>query len=225
MMNTNPPSKDRKNVQYQSPGKLLITSQAAGYIPETTAVFNSKDKDTPGNNDLFVVDRIHQSLESTVSPIGQLAHPITIHSALILPEPPSTSEECTTQHHNLGIEEIPASPTCPRCTLVCYICQQKIPRQSVEHASSQRTLHRIPRVLFDSKYKDWERTTGPVPTCRYKQLTVTCVTDSAESSNKYTPTYHKRKDLCQSIHNTSESHRPQTDYLQSVVRAIRARVH
>src|SRR5579859_5992529 len=77
-------------------------------------------------------------------------------------------------------------------------------------ASSQRTLHRIPKVLFDSKYKDWECTTGPVPTCPYKQLTVTCVTDSAESSNKYTPTYHKRKDLCQSIHNTSESHRPQT---------------
>ena len=74
-------------------------------------------------------------------------------------------------------------------------------------ASSQRTLHRIPRVLFDSKYKDWERTTGPVPTCPYKQLTATNVTDatyvtdvtyitratyitdSAESGNKYTPIY------------------------------------
>src|SRR5579859_4343774 len=76
MMNTNSPPKDRKNVQYQSPGKLLITSQAAGYILETTAVFDSKDNDTPGNNDLFVVDRIHQSLETTVSAIGQLPHPI-----------------------------------------------------------------------------------------------------------------------------------------------------
>ena len=138
MMNTNSPSKDRKNVQYQSPGKLLITMQVAGYIPETTAVFNSKNKDTPGNNNLFIVDRIPQSLKSTVSPIGQLLHPITIHSALIHPEPPSTSEECTIQHHNLRIEEIPASPTCPRCTLVCYICQQKIRRQSVECGNTHR---------------------------------------------------------------------------------------
>src|SRR5579859_990980 len=43
IMNTNSPSKDRKNVQYQSPGKLLITIQAAGYISATTAVFNSRD--------------------------------------------------------------------------------------------------------------------------------------------------------------------------------------
>jgi hypothetical protein len=137
-MNTNSPSKDRKNVQYQSPGKLLITMQAAGYIPVTTAVFNSKDNCTPGINDLFTVDRIQQSLKSAVSPIGQLPHPITIHSTLIHPEPPSTSEECTIQHHNLRIEEIPASPMCPRCTLVCYICQQKIPRQSVEHGNTHR---------------------------------------------------------------------------------------
>src|SRR5579859_5959401 len=66
MMNTNSPSKDRKNVQYQSPGKLLITMQAAGYIRVTTAVFNSKDNCTPGINDLFTVDRIQQSLKSAV---------------------------------------------------------------------------------------------------------------------------------------------------------------
>src|SRR5579859_4156960 len=87
MMNTNSPSKDRKNVQYQSPGKLLITNQAAGYIPETTMAFDSKINCILRTNDLFVVDRIHQSLKTTVSPIGQLPHPITIHSALIHPEP------------------------------------------------------------------------------------------------------------------------------------------
>src|SRR5579859_1486983 len=98
-------------ISNKSPGKLLITIQAAGYIPVTTAVFNSKDNCTPGINDLFIVDRIQQSLKSTVSPIGRLPHPITIHSALIHPEPPSTNAECTIQHHNLRIEEIPASPT------------------------------------------------------------------------------------------------------------------
>src|SRR5579859_7835601 len=110
MMNTNSPLKDRKNVQYQSPGKLLITFQAASYIPVTTAVFNSRDNCTPGINNLFTVDHIQQSLKSTVNPIGQLLHHITIHSALIHPEPPSTLEECTIRHHNLSTEEIPAFP-------------------------------------------------------------------------------------------------------------------
>src|SRR5579859_3906848 len=64
MMNTNSPSKDRKNVQYQSPGKLLITNQAAGYIPETTMAFDSKINCILRTNDLFVVDRIHQSLKT-----------------------------------------------------------------------------------------------------------------------------------------------------------------
>src|SRR5579859_6129773 len=154
MMNTNPPSKDRKNVQYQSPGKLLITSQGAGYIPETTAVFNSKDKDTPGNNDLFVVDCIGQSLESTVSPIGQLLYPITIHSALIHPEPPSTSEECTTQHHNLRIEEIPASPirSWMHSSLLHPSAEARL--SGARKTQTARRYYRMLKILINSEHKD-----------------------------------------------------------------------